>query len=539
MNPQAPAPTQRPGVPPLSRIRLSPAALLLVFAVLLAIARLHTFDEPTDRDLGDYMTIAHELHLGKHLYTDCPDQKPPAIHLTYYLAEAITGYGRGEVYLLTVGGSILAMLGVYFACGSLFESQAAALWAAAFWAAISGHVRLEGNQPNAELFMNAFLLLGIALIGRARKPGDGAWWCLVAAGVCFGWSSLYKQVIVVTPALIGLACIVVPPPGKSRIRALLEMLVVGGVIVSVWGLAMAALAAGGQLQAFIDTVFTYNIGYGGNLWTNLARSLLRIFPPWMTATWPLGIAGLLGILLGARRKQWAPVCILAALMVGTHIAVAMPGRFFPQYYQLWFPWLTLSAGFAVAQIGCAFGGRFASFAGVALVGALLAEELPNYTIPADEWSEIKYGSEFVNDAFIAHVIDEMLKPEETFYQMADETEFYAVSKRRPPSSILGVYGLYRGSMAPKFRRMMLNDLEKSKPDLLVVSRVAAYVFHDDPNITRFIRENYGLIRSQNFTRLLEYLASRGCDREFIFLTRNGSDLEKRVAQGQLRAGRDQ
>ena len=77
--------------------RFLPAAALLGLCALIFSLRLHTYDEPLERDLTTYAVIAHEMLNGKNLYSELWDHKPPAIHVTYAAAELIAGYGRNSI----------------------------------------------------------------------------------------------------------------------------------------------------------------------------------------------------------------------------------------------------------------------------------------------------------------------------------------------------------------------------------------------------------------------------------------------------------
>ncbi len=70
-----------------------PVAALLGLCALIFFLRLHTYEEPLERDATIYAVIAHEMLNGKTLYTDLWDHKPPAIYVTYAAAELIAGYG--------------------------------------------------------------------------------------------------------------------------------------------------------------------------------------------------------------------------------------------------------------------------------------------------------------------------------------------------------------------------------------------------------------------------------------------------------------
>ena len=511
---------------PASPFRVSPTVILLLLAALIALARLHTYDEPMDRDLGDYATIAHEMHMGKRLYTELPDQKPPAIHLTYYAAEAVAGYGRGSRYLLTVAGAILGLIGAYAAATALTGKRAAGLWAAAFWAALSGHVRLEGNQPNTELFMNAFILLGSAFLLRAVRSSETRWRGLILAGLCFGWATLYKQVIVVTPVLMALACIALPPAGKSRWRALMEMTAIGAIIAGMWGITVGILAWGGQLSEFITCVYTYNIGYAGSLALNLKYSFIMLPQGFMLVTVPTAIAALAGIVLGLIRRQFTAALFLIAMLVGTHCATALPGRYFPHYYQLWLPWMAIGAAFAVTQAERAFRNA-PTVVGASVLGCILAIDLPYYAYTAEQWSIVKFGPSFYyTNTVVARVINRLLKPEETFFQMADETELYPVTGRRPPSGILGIHALNESEIMRPLRLRMVEDLKRAKPDMIVMSFVTPY-----PELAAMMKADYAPLPvfSDGEPEVMKLPNPRSVHKYdiYMFCVRKGSALEAR------------
>lgn len=44
--------------------------ILICFCVLIALARLHTYDEPFERDILTYAVFAHEMLAGRELYSD-------------------------------------------------------------------------------------------------------------------------------------------------------------------------------------------------------------------------------------------------------------------------------------------------------------------------------------------------------------------------------------------------------------------------------------------------------------------------------------
>jgi len=102
--------------------------------------RLHTYEEPVERDIGNHAVIGHEILHGRKLYSDLWDSKPPAIFVTYAVADVLVGYGPGSVYLIGVVAAIITLLGVYWAGSAVgrpveaYGGVPGGLWAAAFWA---------------------------------------------------------------------------------------------------------------------------------------------------------------------------------------------------------------------------------------------------------------------------------------------------------------------------------------------------------------------------------------------------------------------
>ena len=92
-----------------------PVAALAGLCALIFFLRLHTYDEPLERDITIYAVIAHEMLDGKALYSDLWDHKPPAIYVTYAAAELIAGYGRDSIFLMNVAAALATLFAYYFA----------------------------------------------------------------------------------------------------------------------------------------------------------------------------------------------------------------------------------------------------------------------------------------------------------------------------------------------------------------------------------------------------------------------------------------
>src|SRR5882762_10137871 len=172
--------------------RFLPAGVLVGLCVLIFSLRLHTYDEPLERDLTTYAVIAHEMLNGKNLYSDLWDHKPPAIHATYAAAELIAGYGRNSIILMNVAAAIATLVACYFAGSAGGRGPLGGLVAATLWTLASGDLAIEGNQPNTEVFLNALLTSGFAILMRAENRNLGLRAALLT-GLFFEIASVYKH----------------------------------------------------------------------------------------------------------------------------------------------------------------------------------------------------------------------------------------------------------------------------------------------------------------------------------------------------------
>jgi 4-amino-4-deoxy-L-arabinose transferase-like glycosyltransferase len=472
--------------------KVLPVVVLLGLCGLVFSLRLHTYDEPLERDLTTYAVIAHEMLNGKALYAEVWDHKPPAIHVTYAAAELIAGYGRKSIFLMSVLATIGSMLSCYAAGRAIGGGPLPGLLAATLWALVSGDLALEGNQPNTEVFLNCFLTAGFAVVVRSGKNGLGFAGATLA-GLFFAIASLYKQIVIAQIALVAITYLVYPA-GGSRKKALGAVAILAATGAIAWGAVFAYFAIQGHYQAFIDAVFTYNRWYSADIWRknfNVAPFIISSDGLWVLCC--IGGLAAVGLILGAffgSRRLWA---LLVAFAVGAQIAVLLPGWFFQHYYQLWLPPLVIGASWSVAMLTQILPRRLAwlayATAGVA-VATLACVEAPYYSVPSKMWSVKKYGGVFLATDILAHDIDHLLLPGETFYEWGNESGLYFTSGRRPPSGIFFSYPMQDGPLAETLARRVRSDLESAKPELMVVALEVKRRPDVAVELVDWCRENY-------------------------------------------------
>jgi hypothetical protein len=451
-------------MPPASRV--APLALLGL-ALVIALARLHTWDEPLERDITGMAVIGQALRDGDALYSGIWDHKPPAAAVTHAAAITAVGFGRRAIYLLGVVTAVVVLVGVYTA-GAAAGGSAAGLWAAAFWTVLAGDLWLQANQPNVEAFLNACLVWVFALL--LRPDGPTPWWRFAGAGTAVALASLFKTVAVASIAPLALLLVVWPAGGQRR-RALAGVGLMLAIGALTWGLVVGYFAATGRLAAFVEAVFTYNRFYAGSLWTNLGRGAhpTFLFHPTLVSLLPVAALAAMGAargLMTGPRRRWV---LLGALAVGTMVAVALPGRFYPHYYQLWIPVLTIGAGWAAAELGRVGPRVLGPLAGAAALLFLVVFQLPLYELPPDDWSRAKYRSDiFVAERDLARELRTLLLPGETFYEFGAETGLYFETGQRPLSGAFYAYPLLSGPVAGALTARAIADLERRPPELFVV-----------------------------------------------------------------------
>lgn len=493
--------------------RIAPVAALLGLGALIFFLRLHTYEEPLERDITTYAVIAHEMLNGKELYSDLWDHKPPAIHATYAAAELIAGYGRNSIFLMNVAAGIATMLACYFAGSAAGGGRLGGLVAATFWTLASGDLALNGNQPNTEVFLNSLLTAGFALFVSLKGPVLG-WRRAILVGLLFAIASLYKQVVVMEASLLALAYFALAHKGFRK-QAFVHAAIIGVTGAAIWGAVFLYFAAGGRLGAFWETVFVYNRWYSTYLRLNPDQIAIwwKIAPEILAVTLPMAALSATGLLVGLVVGPRRPWILLLALALGTHLAILLPGRSFPHYYQLWLPPLAIGAGWTIALLKRVLPARLSALsygAAAASCAVLIMLEAPYYQLQAEDWSIQKYGDIFVKTERLAHAIDKMLPPGATFYEWGNETGFYFTSGRRPPSGLTFAYcPTLAGPFAAKLSQRLISDLQGTKPELVVVeAETLAHTPLGHP-IRGWLQENY-----QPFSRT----------GPFLLLARHGSSL---------------
>ena len=462
---------------------------LTLLALVLGGFRLHTFWEPLERDITTYAVIGSGLLEGRELYTDLWDHKPPGVHWTYAIAIAAVGFGPTAVFVLAVLTGVVTLCGVFLVSATSRTLYVGAVAAGAIWVLLSGDLWLEGNQPNTEAFINACLVWAFVLLLKADQSKNPRATYLVV-GTLFALSSVYKHSTVLVAAVMAVAHLLGQEIAKRRtspageeprrgeaIHAGRQLAWIAAPGLVAWLAVATSFALVGGFADFYEAVFTYNRSYASGALANLSaifglygRIPVASLPGVLAVTAVVAVGCLVDGVRNPRR--WL---LLGAYLLSACVVIVIPGRFYPHYFLLLLPSLAVGYGWAlnaVWHLGHRRTGRFAAITlGTLSLGVVMWQEIPTYSLPAEEWSRQKYGEIFIDSERLGRILDRHLPAGDTFYEVGAETGLYFSSRRSPPSGVLYDYPLLTDSpLRGRLTRRVLSDLERTRPALIVVRR---------------------------------------------------------------------
>lgn len=465
-----------------------PAVLLIVFSTLIIVDRLAVPQMPFGPDAGAYAVIGHELLQGQMLYTDIWDHKPPVIFMTYAAAELLFGYSSGTIVLLNLFANLLVLYGLFYAGKAGRGGAIAGLWAAAFWVIAAGAFQIEGRDPNTEIFINACVIWAFALLAKNREEGLTMKLSTII-GLLFTLGTFYKPVVVAYAIFLAGAHLAFPPGStKNRKKALTDVLIMLAVGAVGWMLMFGYFAATGRFEIFYQTIVSYNSHYSGDLWLNITAPLhgrSELFLDFMNPVTVFAFIGIILVFFKSRRQS----ALLASFIAATWVAIALPGRFYVHYFQLWLPPLIVGASWAIGHFTHSEKRRLrliSHLAGIVLTFVLIGHQLPSYkSAMANDWSE------FINPPLVAggetaRHINNWLADGETFFLWGNTPNLYFLTQRKPPAAVLFQQHLDNSPVSERLREKVAADLARERPEILVAES-------KKPPVPEWIARDYELM----------------------------------------------
>ena len=511
--------------PPVTVGRRRKTVLLgLVFLACLAwivLTRLHTAEEPLDRDICTQILMGRVLADGGRLYVDTLEFKPPGMFVIWQVIHQLVGTSPQVVVWTNILVTTLSLIGVFMAASAKPWGFSAGLWAMGFWTLISGDMMLEANQPSNEVFINTFMVWGIALWLRAEATPAGRW-RYATAGLFLGCATLIKPVLitVVCMALGWFAAGGLAPKTLKR-RAGTIAWVLLPVAVG-WGLMVLYFVCRGRGEALYDGVVRYAIFYaqsqGGHaeiITPSICLNILqgftdKLFPPRMFFLAPLTgltILGIVGAWLDGQRPQ---ALTLAGCLLGTLLSVSIPGTYFPHYYQFYLPILAVGAGWGIAAVANSLRKRVLAWGiGLAALLLLLWHIVPDLRLDAETWARMKQGDPggmFREMERCGAAVDRMLLAEESVYVWGEDPGIYYYSHRRPASGIFWANRLIWGPSKKLATLKVLDDLNKNQPSLVLIEEGS--LLPSDHPVGQWINHHYVPSPKARFSELFTVYVRR-------------------------------
>jgi hypothetical protein len=470
---------------------LACAALSLALASVFLL-RLDTFYEAFERDLMIYATIAADLLRGKMLYVDDWDIKPPAVFWTYAAAALLYGMSPAAIWVLGLGAAVGTALACY-AAGREVGGVRGGTFAALVWSLASGDLLLQANQPNVEVFINLFATTGFWMCLRARRQPENRLSGFII-GMLFAAASLYKQVALamfVLPALSLLGCHALQRQQSLR-SEIVRVGTAGATIALAWLLVAGFFWLSGAFPQFFDTVFRTGAAYAGDLGRNLVEGFGIARYRLLDAYVPLAIASTVALVFVRSRLDRFALSLLLAWAAACWLALILPGKFFPHYFQLLLPPLAVLAGWGFGLTESRQRTWMIVLA-VAVLPALWQRSLQTQ-VPVERIPTYKYGwhgVESLETRRIGQWIGRHLPREATVFHWGAEPGMHFWSGRPPAVRFIAHFPLFLGAddeRALQIERALVAELQAIRPDLVVVN--AHWVGAGDRPVVNWLRQYY-------------------------------------------------
>lgn len=351
--------------------------------VLLVAVRVPSVMQPAGADQALYAYVGQRILAGELPHRGAWDQKPPAVHVTYALMQAI--WADGRVVAATDLVAAVATAGLLASAARHLTGMGHAGWLTAalyLLFANPSYSRLGGVRIRAqcETFIGLFVAGAVALLAWRLASGKPlgrreAWLAGLLVGVAATFK--YNALVYGLPLLAALvvACWHRGDTWTERLRQAWSPAWAMALGASCPLLLMLAVyGAAGALEDLYLATITYNLQYSGETYASRWHMVqyLVAFPvrhARLDSLWMLGGAGTALLLAWSGRHR--PTTVATAWVAAACLGIAINGsRGLPQYFVQAWPPLALAAGTAGALAWSALGlpGRLAL--GLALVLAV-------------------------------------------------------------------------------------------------------------------------------------------------------------------------
>ena len=504
--------------------------ILVAAAIAFAALRAPFLSLPLERDEGEYAYVAWRMLEGEVPYRDAFDQKPPGIFLAYLGAFSLLGRSTEAIHLFAHLWSAGTAALLFLLLRRLAGEVAAALGVLVF-AVVSTDAALGATAANTEVFMLLPMVASLLCLERAVAEERARWW--LACGALAAAACWFKQVAGTNVLFLGLvAALDVPAAGaRGRARLILRRyawLMLGALALSVP--VVAAFAAAGALQPFLDAVFLHNLEYSqrkslGQGLASLGVALRRQGPGfavfWVLALWA-ALRPLWSRLPGRRAGG-----LLAGWWVASLAGTALGLHFRPHYFIQALPALAGLCGLALAAVArpilarpeprLAWGG-IALLVLLVLVPPVIASRSILFAGSPEAISRRIYGlNPFPEAVQIASYVARTSEPDESVYVVGSEPQIFFYAQRRSATRYIYFYPLTGGYPdAPERQREAIAEVEASRPRYVVWVNVPTSLLSADGSDPYIFEATNALLRREYRLEFVVRLDERLETYEFVY-----------------------
>lgn len=463
--------------------------ILLGVPILLVLERYMSYGEAYETDIMIYSIIAERMLNGESLYVDIWDHKPPGIYLIYSAFFYIFGMNPFAIYMMVSASAILTYVGIYRVAGML-GGKNSGLLACVFWAIFSGDYMLQANQPNAEVFINLFLTWGLYFFIRLHAGNRLS--NTISASIMFFLATFFKTVAIFVPIFLALASTYICFKYK-KFYLLKSLFLVASISAALWFSTLIYFASLGHLNEALEAIFFYNQEYAGSILYNLIKGVAYSSSSNHYGLYfiPLCIISV-GILLSNINFN----IHLVAFLLGSWFAVVTPGMYFPHYYQLILP--GISIGFSLLMTGKENSKTFFLATVILLSLALpFKERVSQFFSKLDQIPTDKYGllgDEFKEAKNMGAWLSSL--PDEHIYHVGQNVGVYFWANKFSQARHLYTRHLIEeNEYSRSYARENLEQLKSNPPSLVVMSKNWS---EKNYPVVNWIKENYSKFEPEVF-----------------------------------------
>ena len=445
--------------------------LLLVFFVLIVLARANPLSSIPGRDGGFFLYAGSQILKGKLLYIDVWDSKGPGIFyvnaLGLLLAKGSRWGGWFLEFLVAITSTLLG-----YKIAKTEWGHGAALLGAMIWL-FSYNIFLDAGNFTEEYSL-LFSFLAIFIFWKITKSTINhlAGWILLGSLLAINFLFRANNIGVVV-SLMG-AFVITTSLSKQYARMVKPILgFVAGIII-VFGLVAIYFLWLGTLKDMIQASVFYNTNYAGehfNL-TSTVEKAIRVLYPGIY----IPLLGYLAIAwLFFKNKTITPLLLFALINWPVEMVLSsLSGRTYNHYYISWLPAIWLLSAFAYP----AFAKKLLSsettnmiekvpwiiWIPILLLGStnLLATNLDLYWNSFNRLT-IKRSDGIEMRSPIANYVRENSKPEDTFLVWGSNAGLNYLARRDSPSAYIYYPLLVDSPYTKSISDQFYNDLTTKKP----------------------------------------------------------------------------